>query len=74
MGSMESKTQKIKEFLEEGNYITDMKAVELCQSYRLSAIIYTLRHNYDMNIQDRWITNESTGSRYKEYYLYNGKE
>jgi hypothetical protein len=64
---METKTQKVKEYLEAGNYIDDAKAVELCKSYRLSAIIFNLRHNYDMNIQDRWIETET--SRYKQYYL-----
>lgn len=64
-----NKTKIIKEYLEAGNIVTDMKAVELCQSYRLSAIIYELRHTYEMNIQDRWITNENTKTRYKEYYL-----
>lgn len=63
-----TKTKIIKEYLENGNIITDMKAVELCKSYRLSAIIYTLRHGYGMNIQDRWIQNENTGNRYKEYF------
>ena len=63
-----TKTKIVKDYLENGNVITDMKAVELCQSYRLSAIIYTLRHSYGMNIQDRWKENENTGSRYKEYY------
>lgn len=66
---METKTKIVKEFLEAGNSITDMKAAELCQSYRLSGIIFNLRHSYGMNIQDRWIENENTGSRYKEYYL-----
>lgn len=63
---MKPKIQIVKEYLEAGNYITDAKAVELCQSYRLSAIIYELRHRYDMNIQDRW--RETETSRYKEYY------
>lgn len=71
---MKNKTLIVKEYLEQGNYITDMKAAELCQSYRLSAIIYTLRHNYNMDIQDRWIKNENTKNRYKEYYLVNNKE
>lgn len=66
---MNTKTKIVKEWLENGNTITDMKAVELCQSYRLSAIIYTLRHGYGMNVQDRWIENENTKTRYKEYYL-----
>lgn len=64
-----NKTLIIKEWLEKGNTITDMKAVELCQSYRLSAIVYNLRHDYEMNIQDRWKENENTKTRYKEYYL-----
>lgn len=64
-----NKTLIVKEWLEKGNTITDMKAVELCQSYRLSAIIYNLRHLYGMNIKDRWKENENTKVKYKEYYL-----
>ena len=64
-----NKTKIVKEYLEAGNTITDMKAVELCQSYRLSAIIFELRHSYGMNIQDRWLENANTKTRYKEYYL-----
>ena len=68
---MDEKTKitKIKEYLEQGNYITDMKAAEICQSYRLSSIIYELRHRYGLNVQDRWVQNENTKNRYKEYYL-----
>ena len=65
-----NKIQMVKEWLEKGNTITDMKAVELCKSYRLSAIIFELRHNYDMDIRDRWLQNENTKTRYKEYYLH----
>lgn len=64
-----TKIKIVLNWLEEGNKITNMKAVELCQSYRLSAIIYELRHRYDLNIQDRWVENEETGTRYKEYWL-----
>lgn len=67
---METKTQIVKKYLEAGNYISDAKAVELCNSYRLSSIIYELRHRHDMNIQDRW--RETETSRYKEYYLLQG--
>lgn len=66
-----TKIKKVLNYLEKGNRIDDKKAVELCQSYRLSSIIYCLRHDYQLNIQDRWITNEETGSRYKEYWLVN---
>jgi hypothetical protein len=64
-----NKTLIVKEWLEKGNTITDMKAVEICQSYRLSGIIYNLRHIYGMNIRDRWKENENTKVKYKEYYL-----
>lgn len=68
-----NKIQVVKEWLEKGNTITDMKAVELCQSYRLSAIIFNLRHDYDMDVRDRWLENANTGTRYKEYYLHKEK-
>ena len=64
-----SKILAVKEWLAQGNIINDMKAVELCQSYRLSAIIFELRHKYELNIQDHWVQNEETGTRYKEYWL-----
>ena len=62
------KTKAVLQFLQDGGIITDMKAVELCQSYRLSGIIFNLR-KYGYNIQDRWVQNENTGNRYKEYWL-----
>lgn len=65
----ETKIKIVQDWLEDGNTITDMKAVELCQSYRLSAIIFELRHRRGLNIQDRWIINENTGNKYKEYWL-----
>ena len=64
-----TKIKVVKEWLENGNSIDDIKAVELCQSYRLSAIIYELRHRYNLNVQDRWLQNETTKNRYKEYYI-----
>lgn len=63
-----TKIKKILSYLEAGNRIDDKKAVELCQSYRLSSIIFCLRHDYELNIQDRWVTPEN-GNRYKEYWL-----
>ena len=64
-----TKIKIILDYLENGGIVTDAKAVELCKSYRLSSIIYELRHRRGLNIQDRWITNETTGTRYKEYWL-----
>lgn len=63
-----TKTKAVLQFLQNGGIITDMKAVELCKSYRLSGIIFNLR-KYGYNIQDRWVRNKNTGSRYKEYWL-----
>lgn len=68
-----NKTQVVLDYLKAGNNITDMKAAELCQSYRLSAIIYNLRHEYGLNIQDRWKENKNTGTKYKEYFLVDDK-
>ena len=66
-----TKIKKILDYLQKGNRITDMKAAEIAQSYRLSSIIFCLRHDYELNIQDRWVTNPDTGTRYKEYWLVN---
>ena len=63
-----SKTDVILEYLKQGNYVSDARAVELCNSYRLSSIIHELRHRHGYNIQDRWRETE-TGYKYKEYYL-----
>ena len=65
----ETKIKQVLDYLENGGISTDMKAVELCKSYRLSSIIYELRHHRGLNIQDRWVQNENTGNRYKEYWL-----
>lgn len=64
-----TKIKKVLEYLEAGNKITDIKAAQIANSYRLSSIIFCLRHDYELNIQDRWVRNEETGSRYKEYWL-----
>lgn len=62
-----NKTNVILDYLKAGNYVSDAKAVELCNSYRLSSIIHELRRRHNYNIQDRWV--ENNGYRYKEYYL-----
>lgn len=64
-----TKIQIIREALENGRYVSDRVAHALCETYRLSAIIHELRHRYGMDVRDRWVVNEYTGSRYKEYFL-----
>ena len=63
-----NKTQIILEYLKKCNYLSDSKAVELCNNYRLSSTIHELRHRHGYNIQDRWIEREN-GYKFKEYYL-----
>ena len=63
-----NKTNIIKNYLKQGNSISDSKAVELCNNYRLSSTIHELRHRHNMNIQDRWVEQEN-GYKFKEYYL-----
>ena len=63
-----NKTKVILDYMLKGNYVSDKVAVELCYSYRLSAIIYVLRHDYEIPVQDRWRESQN-GYRYKEYYI-----
>lgn len=70
---MKSKIDIVEEYLKKGKYIDDAKAVKLCQSYRLSGIIYELRHTRELDVRDRWRENKHTGTRYKEYYLHNAQ-
>lgn len=45
-----SQIQKIKKWLEDGNAIDTMQAVELFGAYRLSAAIYYLKNKHNMKI------------------------
>ena len=67
-----NKTDIILNYLKSGRYISDAKAAEICGSYRLSSIIHELRHRHGYDIRDRWL--EGNGTRYKEYYLVEGKK
>ena len=73
---MKTKKQKIKEYLEAGNVITQRDAYQLFNHTRLAAVIHELRNDEKnpMDIQDVSINevNES-GERvnYSEYYLKN---
>ena len=51
-GMNETKINQILKYLENGGIVTDAKAVEICKTYRLSGIIYVLRHHKGLNIQD----------------------
>lgn len=64
-----NKTKVILDYLKNGNRITDAKAVELCNNYRLSSTIHELRHRHGYNIAGIW--KESNGNKYMEYFLIN---
>ena len=65
----ETKIRQVYEALMKGKKLDDEKAYQLCKTHRFSAIIFELRHRYELNIQDRWVINENTVTRYKEYWL-----
>ena len=50
-----TKTEKVKIHLEEVGHITSLEAIKEYGATRLSAIIFNLRHKYDMNIENEWI-------------------
>ena len=58
--------QKVKKRLERGWTIDNMKAFQMYSITRLSGLIYTLRHRYDMDIITTDVTeNGKTFARYK---------
>lgn len=52
----ETLTQSVRAYLEEGHTITSLEAIRLFGATRLSAIIYTLRHDYGLPIEGERIT------------------
>ena len=70
---MKSKKQKIKEYLECGNGITQKDAIELFNAYRLSAVIFDLKEE-GMKIKtiDKSHTNaDGQTIRFAEYKMVN---
>lgn len=71
-----TKTEKVRlHLIEEGN-ITSWEAIEQYSATRLSAIIYNLRHNYNMNIENEKInfTDRFGDKSYYVKYVYRGEE
>lgn len=72
-----NKTKAIKLHLEKYGRITTWEAIKEYGATRLSAIIYNLRHNYDMNIisKDIYFTDRyGTESNYVMYVLEEGEK
>ena len=68
---MKTKKQKIKEYLESGNTITQREAIELFSAYRLAAVIHKLKkENMPIEkVEKTHINNEGRNIRYAEYKM-----
>lgn len=67
-----TKTKAVLLHLEEFGNITSWEAIKEYGATRLSAIIFNLRHRYDMNIINEWVEftdRFGTPSRYVKYIL-----
>ena len=68
MERMESQRKNIKNWLLCGKSITPIEALQMFGAFRLSAIIFVLKNEHDMNIRTDMIY-ESNGRRYARYTL-----
>ena len=58
---------KVRAYLESGKAITSWEAIELFHCTRLSAVIFSLKNDYNMNIFTEMISGD--GVRYAKYIL-----
>lgn len=66
------KTKAILNHLEEFGNITSWEAIKEYGVTRLSAVIWTLRHKYNLNIKDEWVAftdRYGQSSQFKKYIL-----
>ena len=56
-------------WLKAGHTITPLEALKKWRCFRLGARIWELKHEHGYQIGDRYVRNEETGTRYKEYWL-----
>lgn len=68
MERMESQRKNIKNWLLSGKSITPIEALQMFGAFRLSAIIFVLKNEHDMNIRTDMIY-EPNGRRYARYTL-----
>lgn len=70
-----SKTQKVLEHLIIHGHITSWEAIELYGATRLSAIIYNLRKNYDIEtIDKKGMDRYGNNSSFADYVYHGEKE
>lgn len=58
---------KVKAYLESGKSITSWEAIEMFHCTRLSAVIFSLKNDYGMNIVAEMVSGD--GVRYAKYFL-----
>lgn len=68
MERIESQRKNVKNWLLQGNPITPIMALQMFGCFRLSAIIFVLKNEDDMNIKTEMVY-EPNGKRYAKYYL-----
>lgn len=68
MERFDSQRARIQAYLNDGNSITPIEALNLFGAFRLSAIIYVLKYDYGMDIKTEMIYEEG-GKRYARYFL-----
>lgn len=68
MERMESQRKNVKNWLLSGKSITPLQALQMFGAFRLSAIIYRLKNEYNMAIKTEMVY-EPNGKRYAKYYL-----
>lgn len=68
MERMESQRKNVRNWLLKGKSITPIEALQMFGAFRLSAIIFVLKNEYDMPIETEMVY-EPNGKRYAKYYL-----
>jgi hypothetical protein len=68
MERIESQRKNVKNWLLKGNSITPIEALQMFGAFRLSAIIFVLKNEDNMNIHTDMIY-EPNGRRYARYTL-----
>lgn len=68
MERMESQRKQVRNWLMKGKSITPIEALQMFGAFRLSAIIFVLKNEYDMPIETEMVY-EPNGKRYAKYYL-----
>lgn len=58
---------KVKAYLESGKSLTSWEAIEMFHCTRLSAVIFSLKNDYNMNIVTEMVSGD--GVRYAKYML-----